>query len=60
MFTMAAIPNPFFDVAGVIAGVVRMPLWKFFTAVLLGKILKSTYIAGAGALGFSIFERWLG
>lgn len=60
MFTMAAIPNPFFDVAGVIAGAVRMPLWKFFTAVLLGKVLKSIYIAGAGALGFSIFERWLG
>ena len=60
MFTMAVLPNPFFDVAGVIAGVVRMPLWKFFVAVLLGKIIKSMYVAGAGALGLSIIERWVG
>ncbi len=60
MFTMAVLPNPFFDVAGVIAGVVRMPLWKFFIAVLLGKIIKSMYVAGAGALGLSIIERWVG
>jgi membrane protein YqaA with SNARE-associated domain len=59
MFCMAALPNPFFDVAGVIAGVVRMPLWKFFIAVLLGKIVKSMYVAGAGALGISLIERWM-
>jgi membrane protein YqaA with SNARE-associated domain len=60
MFAMSVLPNPFFDVAGVIAGAVRMPIWKFFVAVLLGKIIKSMYIAGAGALGISIIERWTG
>jgi membrane protein YqaA with SNARE-associated domain len=60
MFTVAVIPNPFFDVAGVLAGVVRMPLWKFFLAVLLGKIIKSWYVAGAGVLGVSFLERWIG
>jgi membrane protein YqaA with SNARE-associated domain len=60
MFTMSALPNPFFDVAGVVAGAVRMPVWKFFLAVLLGKVIKSMYIAGAGALGLSIIERWTG
>jgi membrane protein YqaA with SNARE-associated domain len=60
MFTMSALPNPVFDVAGVIAGAVRMPVWKFFLAVLLGKVFKSMYIAGAGALGLSIIERWTG
>lgn len=58
MFTLSVLPNPFFDVAGVIAGAVRMPIWKFFVAVLSGKIIKSLYIAGAGALGLSIIERW--
>jgi membrane protein YqaA with SNARE-associated domain len=58
MFAVSVLPNPFFDVAGVIAGAVRMPIWKFFAAVLLGKILKSMYVAGAGALGLSIIERW--
>lgn len=60
MFTMSVLPNPFFDVAGVIAGVVRMPIWKFFVAVLLGKVIKSAYVAGAGALGLSVIERWVG
>ena len=60
MFTMAVIPNPLFDVAGVLAGVVRMPLWKFFTSVLLGKIIKSMYVAGAGAAGLHLLQRWLG
>jgi membrane protein YqaA with SNARE-associated domain len=60
MFLMAVIPNPLFDVAGVIAGVVRMPLWKFFTAVLLGKVLKAMYIAGAGAIALHMIERLLG
>jgi membrane protein YqaA with SNARE-associated domain len=60
MFAMAVIPNPLFDVAGVLAGVVRMPLWKFFTSVLLGKIIKSMYVAGAGAAGLHLLERWLG
>lgn len=60
MFTMSVLPNPFFDVAGVIAGAVRMPVWKFFLAVLLGKVIKSMYIAGAGALGLTIIERWTG
>ena len=60
MFTMSVLPNPFFDVAGVIAGAVRMPVWKFFIAVLLGKVIKSMYIAGAGALGLTIIERWTG
>lgn len=60
MFVMAVIPNPFFDVAGVIAGAVRMPVWKFFVAVLLGKIIKSMYVAGAGALGIEVLQRWTG
>jgi membrane protein YqaA with SNARE-associated domain len=59
MFGMSVLPNPFFDVAGLIAGAVRMPVWKFFVAVLSGKIIKSMYIAGAGALGISLIERWM-
>jgi membrane protein YqaA with SNARE-associated domain len=58
MFTLSVIPNPIFDVAGVLAGVVRMPLWKFFVAVLLGKVIKSAYVAGAGAVGLRLLERW--
>ena len=50
MFLMAIIPNPVFDIAGMAAGAARVPVLKFFVAVLLGKIIKSMYVAGAGAL----------
>lgn len=56
MFGLSVIPNPLFDLAGVAAGAVRMPLAKFFVAVLAGKILKSMYIAGAGALAYELFH----
>ncbi len=46
---LAAIPNPTFDVAGVAAGVLKMPLHRFLVAVLLGVTLKMTLFAYAGA-----------
>ncbi|MSQ61253.1 MAG: DedA family protein [Dehalococcoidia bacterium] len=55
MFLMAIIPNPVFDIAGMAAGAARVPLLKFFVAVLIGKIIKSMYVAGAGALIFRLF-----
>jgi membrane protein YqaA with SNARE-associated domain len=51
MFLMAVIPNPLFDVAGAAAGVVRMPLLRFFLAVLAGKIIKDMYMAAVGDFG---------
>src|SRR5262249_17826749 len=60
MFGMAIIPNPFFDVAGGLAGVGRMPGWGVFSALLLGKTIKSAYVAGPGAVGFRRLGRRLG
>jgi membrane protein YqaA with SNARE-associated domain len=51
MFAMAVIPNPLFDVAGAAAGVVRMPLLRFFLAVLAGKVIKDMYMAAVGDFG---------
>jgi membrane protein YqaA with SNARE-associated domain len=45
---LAAIPNPFFDIAGVAAGIVKMPMWKFFSACLIGQLIKMTLFAYAG------------
>ena len=56
MFILAALPNPFFDIAGVAAGAVRMPLWRFFFAVLCGKVFKGIYVAAAGLLGFHLLR----
>ena len=55
MFLLAIVPNPLFDLAGVAAGAVRMPIRRFYLAVLSGKLIKDTYLAAIGGLGASIF-----
>jgi uncharacterized membrane protein YdjX (TVP38/TMEM64 family) len=54
LFFLAAIPNPFFDVAGIIAGMARMSLPTYLLVVWAGKIVKFVLIAylGAGSIGF--------
>lgn len=59
MFLMSTIPNPVFDVAGLAAGAVQMPLRSFFVAVLSGKIIKDTWMAAAGGLGVGLFAHLL-
>ena len=54
MFLLSIFPNPLFDLAGVAAGAVRMPIRRFFPAVLAGKIIKDTYLAAIGGVGASI------
>jgi membrane protein YqaA with SNARE-associated domain len=56
MFVFSAIPNPVFDVAGTIAGAVKMPVWKFFVSVLLGKMLKDVLIASTGLAGLTLIQ----
>lgn len=46
---LAFIPNPFFDMAGIIAGILRMPLRKFLIWTWLGKLLKMLMFAYGGA-----------
>jgi uncharacterized membrane protein YdjX (TVP38/TMEM64 family) len=45
----AAIPNPFFDIAGVAAGVTKMPVWRFLLFCWIGKLIKMVLFAFAGA-----------
>lgn len=45
---LAAIPNPTFDVAGVAAGILKMPIHKFLLAVLIGVTIKMILFAYAG------------
>lgn len=53
LFVLAAIPNPLFDLAGIVAGVSKIPVWKYLTAVFLGKCVKFLIFSylGAGAVG---------
>lgn len=49
IFILAAIPNPFFDLAGVAAGSLKMPLARFLLACWLGEMIKMAIFAFAGA-----------
>jgi membrane protein DedA with SNARE-associated domain len=48
IFGLAFIPNPFFDLAGLGAGMVNYPLPWFFLATLIGKTLRSLALAYLG------------
>lgn len=50
IFVLAAVPNPVFDIGGLIAGVLRMPAWRFVLGAWLGKSLRFVILAYAGAL----------
>ena len=45
---LAFIPNPFFDIAGVAAGMLKMPLYRFLLWCCIGKILKMMVFAYSG------------
>nr|CAD1840470.1 unnamed protein product [Ananas comosus var. bracteatus] len=41
---LASIPNPLFDLAGIMCGQFGIPFWKFFLATLIGKAIFKTHI----------------
>ena len=53
IFVFAVLPVPF-DLAGVWAGTVRFPLFKFFYPVTAAKIIRITLLAAASHYGFSL------
>ena len=48
ILVFSAIPNPFFDIAGVAAGVSKMSFWKFLFFCWIGQIIKMAMFAYAG------------
>jgi membrane protein YqaA with SNARE-associated domain len=50
VFVLAAIPNPFFDMAGLIAGALKMPFLKFLLFCWFGQLVKMLFFAYAGAI----------
>jgi len=48
IFLLAAIPNPAFDVGGMMAGALRMPIWHFYLAAWAGKSVRFTLLAMGG------------
>lgn len=49
ILVLSAIPNPFFDIAGIAAGMAKMKLWRFLLFCWVGQIIKMAMFAFAGA-----------
>jgi membrane protein YqaA with SNARE-associated domain len=48
LFALSAPPNPFFDVAGLLAGAVGVPVWVYMLATFLGRIIRMGVIVALG------------
>ncbi len=61
IFALAALPNPLFDIAGVAAGIVKMPLKRFLLFCWLGQLCKMLVFAYAGrySLDWLLIEKGL-
>ena len=53
LLVAATIPNPFFDIIGIISGTVRYPLKKFLPVIFIGKFLKFAIISYTCIGGYS-------
>ena len=51
LFLLAVIPNLIFDVAGIAAGALHYPIWRFMVVVWLGKTIKFLVFAYACSQG---------
>lgn len=53
---LAFIPNPAFDLAGMISGTLKMPVYRFLFWCWLGKVAKMLLFAYAGASVIKLFD----
>jgi uncharacterized membrane protein YdjX (TVP38/TMEM64 family) len=58
IFLLAVVPNPVFDIAGITAGMLRMPLWRYLLWSWLGKIVKMLGFAYGGAMILQWIPWW--
>jgi membrane protein YqaA with SNARE-associated domain len=49
IFVLAFIPNPLFDVAGLVAGGLKIAWWRFVVACAAGRVLRYILLAMVGA-----------
>ena len=59
LFILSAIPNPFFDLAGIVAGATGVPVYKYLIIVTLGKMVKFITISFLGAGSIGLLDRYL-
>jgi membrane protein DedA with SNARE-associated domain len=56
ILVLSVIPNPFFDLAGIAAGIAKMPLPTFLLFTGIGQLIKMTLFALAGHYSISLLS----
>lgn len=59
VLVLSAIPNPFFDVAGIAAGIAKMRMRTFLISVWIGSLIKMTLFAYAGKYSIALVESFI-
>ncbi len=59
ILVLSAIPNPFFDVAGIAAGIAKMQLRTFFIFTWVGQYIKMTLFALAGHYSIALLTEFM-
>ena len=59
IMVLSAIPNPFFDVAGIAAGLAKMPVQTFLVFTWIGQLIKMTLFALAGKYSIQLFTNFI-
>lgn len=60
LFLLSILPTPLFDVAGILAGAMGLPIHRFLIPVTAGKIIKHIVFALAGAEALPLLKGLLG
>ncbi|WP_322791300.1 TVP38/TMEM64 family protein [Bellilinea sp.] len=55
ILVLSFVPNPIFDVAGITAGILKMPLWQFLLFSWIGKVLKMLIFSYGGSFILNLF-----
>lgn len=58
ILVLSAIPNPFFDVAGIAAGMAKMPIHTFLMFTWIGQLIKMTLFALAGKYSIQLISNF--
>lgn len=57
IFILALLPNPLFDIAGLAAGILKYPAWKFLLVGAAGRLPKHILFSYFGYWGIHLFPR---
>lgn len=58
ILVLSAIPNPFFDIAGIAAGIAKMPLRTFLLFTWIGQLIKMSAFAIAGYYSIELISNY--